>query len=102
MSVEKERYKAKLKEIEERIGNQKTIVYQAERELSDLKRELKNAEDSCRHKLDDGKTAMIEKRGWVSNMTTHYNSYTDEYEDSDDGYTSYYNECQICGYDDEE
>jgi hypothetical protein len=51
MSLEKDRYYAGLKEIEERIGAKKTILYQTEREIRDLERDYKNAEDSCRHNL---------------------------------------------------
>lgn len=98
MSVERKRYFDGLKKIQERIDYKKTLIYQTQREIDDLKRELVEAEDSCKHKYDDGSSALKRKGCWVSDVSNEFNSYSGEFEDVDNGYTSYYDECLICGY----
>lgn len=99
MSLEKERYNTKLNDIRNEIQLKQSQIYQLEHDIRDLKRSSENA---CNHKLDNGKSAMVEKRGWVSNVSDSYNDWTGETEQHDSGYTNYYNVCQICNYSDDE
>ncbi len=99
MSLEKERYNAKMNDIRVEIQLKQSQIYQLEHDIRALKR---SSENICNHKFDNGKSALVEKRGWVSNVSDRYNDWTGESDEEDSGYTSYYNECQICNYSDDE
>lgn len=98
MSVEKERYNTKSKAINDEIRLKQSQICQIKNDIRDLE---KSSENLCNHRYDNGKSAMVEKSTWVSNVSDSYNDWTGETEQYDSGYTSYYKVCQICNYEDD-
>lgn len=91
--IEKKRYEKELSKFEEEIRILKEEKNTIDSEIRILN---KKKEELCNHKLDNGKTAYIERSFWIPIFTEGIDEWTGESETYDNGYTETERICTIC------
>jgi len=93
---ERERFFQKIREINLEIDAEEQKIRLCHNHIYGLKNEIERHRNSCNHKYDNGKSALINTSHWVSDIDTYIDDFTGEEVINDNGYTEYSKTCQIC------